>query len=294
MPEFKEPIKNISEADRIARAKIQKISIEKINEFVQTILGIRRMEEGKPSPERIDQIKKTLESVTSIMNQSGVEYQLDGALNISLYKDEFYRDHRDVDFSIFSKDLIKLIETFEINGYALFKLPKGTDEEVNKNGILTHELLRSNDIEIKNVSRQLLFFVKVNEKFEIDTQNYYPIDIHCLDQNASGDIVRPNGHTIPKKYWENKPEHIFESGEKLSLNNPLILAYNKLIQGRQHDLKDVEHMIEIQMLTRKDLLEIDKLLQEDENKLWQEGKEIIKISRDWLGKQSDAAKIIDQ
>jgi len=148
--------------------------------------------------------------------------------------------------------------------------------------VLPHELIRPDEIDISKISREHIFFLRVKDNFEIDTDNYTCFDIHALDQNENGDIVRLNGTVIPKEYYENTPEYTTDSGKKLRLCHPTILAYHKLLEGREHDLADVEYMMKENMLSKENFLELDGLFSQDEEKNWEEDKPKIQKAKKWL------------
>lgn len=262
--------------------RIQEIPLDEIKNFTARIQQVRSAIHENPSEERVREIKKKLEEIAQIFQDSNIHYVVDGALNIPLYNGNFFRDHRDIDFGVFSEDIPKLAQILEQKGYALFRFPKDTDEKVKKDNILIHELVRPDKIDISRVPHDHIFFLKVKKNFEIDADNYECFDIHPIDRNENGDIVRLNGSVIPQKYYLTAPKYKTESGKELQLCHPVILAYNKLLQGRDHDLADVEYMLKEGILSSENIKEIDALLAQDEEKNWYEEKPKIKKARQWL------------
>ena len=262
--------------------RTQEIPLEKLGKFTEQIQRAKSTKREKPSEERIGEIKNELEEAADLFQSADVPYIVDGALNISLYKGNFFREHRDIDFGVFSKDIPKLAHALERKGYALFRFPKDVDEKLKEKMVLPHELIRPDEIDISKISREHIFFLRVKDNFEIDTDNYTCFDIHALDQNENGDIVRLNGTVIPKEYYENTPEYTTDSGKKLRLCHPTILAYHKLLEGREHDLADVEYMMKENMLSKENFLELDGLFSQDEEKNWEEDKPKIQKAKKWL------------
>jgi hypothetical protein len=264
--------------------KIQEIKLNQIKEFVEKVQRVKGISEQKPTPEREKVILEKLDEFAGIFEDAGIHYVLDGALNISLYGKKFFREHRDFDFSVFAQDMPKLAQTMEANGYALFKFTKETDDKL-KDGILLHELIRPNEIDISIISRNRTFFLKVKDDLEIDADNYESYDIHALDQNENGDVVRLNGTVIPKEYYLNNPKYETKSGKQMQLSHPVILTYYKLLEGRKHDLNDLEYALEKGFVSKDDLLRASQLLKQDEEKGWDEEKPKILKAQEWLAQK---------
>lgn len=229
-------------------------------------------------------ILEKLDEFAQIFDEAGVHYVLDGALNISLYGRKFFREHRDIDFSVFSNDIPKLVEALENKGYALFKFPKNVNERLAE-GVLVHELMRPNKVDLSKISREHIFFLKVKDNFEIDTENYECFDIHALDQNENGDIVRLNGTVIPKEFYLDNPKYETSSGKQMQLSHPVILAYFKLLEGRNHDLNDLEYALKEGFISKKDFSKTADILKQDEQNSWDEEKPKIKKAQEWLSRQ---------
>jgi hypothetical protein len=270
--------------ENLSEPRIQEIRIDRIQEFVDRIQRVRGLSEEKPTPEREKMILGRLDEFARVFDDAGIHYVLDGALNISLYGKKFFREHRDIDFSVFSKDVPKLAQALESNGYALFKFPKNADERL-KEGVLPHELIRPDEIDISKISRERLFFLKVKDNFQIDTENYECFDIHALAQNENGDVVRPNGTVIPKELYADNPKYETASGRKIQLSHPVILAYFKLLEGRDHDLNDLEYAIEQDFVSQEDLVGASDLLKQDAEKGWDGEKPKIKKAQEWLSQK---------
>lgn len=274
-----------SKPENLSEARIQEIKVDQIKEFVDRIQRVRGLSEEKPTPEREKMILEKLDEFARIFDDAGINYVLDGALNISLYGQKFFREHRDIDFSVFSKDMPKLAEALEASGYALFKFPKNTDERL-KEGVLPHELMRPDEIDISKIARERTFFLKVKENFEIDTKNYECFDIHALDQNENGDIVRLNGTVIPKELYADNPKYETVSGKQIQLSHPVILVYFKFLEGRDHDLNDLEYALKEGFVSKEDLQKASNLLKQDEEKSWDEEKPKIEKAQKWLSRKT--------
>jgi hypothetical protein len=275
-------LEDLSKKGKIDCKKIQEISLEGLRGFTERVQAVKSVEQKKPSEARIKEIKNNLEEIANIFQDAQVHYVIDGALNISLYGNEFFREHRDIDLGVFSADLPKLATTLEKKGYAIFKFPKNVNERLERDGMLVHELIRPDDIDVAKISRDRLMFLRVNDNLEIDIGNYEVFDIHALDQNENGDIVRLNGTVIPQEYYLNAPKYKTDSEKYLPLCHPIVLAYQKLLEGRDHDLADIEYMLEKGMLTKEDFSKIDDLLAQDEKSSWDAYKPKIKKAREWI------------
>ena len=262
--------------------RTQEIPLEKLGKFTEQIQRAKSTKREKPSEERIGEIKNELEEAADLFQSADVPYIIDGALNISLYKGKFFREHRDIDFGVFSKDIPKLARALEQRGYALFRFPEDVDERLKVKKALPHELIRPDEVDVSTISREHIFFLRVKDDFEIDTENYTCFDIHALDQNVDGDIVRLSGTVIPKEYYMNTLEYTTDSGKKLRLCHPAILVYHKLLEGREHDLADIKYMIKENMLSKENFAEIEGLLAQDEEKNWDEDRPKIQKAKKWI------------
>lgn len=263
--------------------QIQDVPLDVVQEFSKRVETITSGKAEKPTVERAREIKAMIEETAEIFDNANIRYVLDGALNISLYEDEFFRDHRDIDVSVFSEDIPKLAKVLEQKGYALFRFPKDVNEVIKEKGVVRHELLDPEKIDPKKVSRERLLFLRVNENLEVDTKNYAWFDVHALDRNESGDIVQLNGTVLPQSKYTEAPSYSTESGKELRLSHPAILAYHKLKSGREHP--DFDDLVVLKKhLSGSDFVEISGWLQQDEEKGWDEDKPKIAKAREWLEK----------
>lgn len=275
---FEKPIsENLHEKNRI-----QDIPFNVIQKFTERVQKITGGKAEKPTPEREEEINQMIDEVASIFDKANIEYTIDGALNISLYENSFLRDHRDIDVSVFSKDIPKLARVLEKNGYALFRFPKNSDGFIKK-GVVRHELLDTEKIDVKTISREHPLFLRVNKDLKIDVDNYSWFDIHALDTNENGDVIMPNGTIIPKEKYKKRKTYTTKSGKELRLSHPAILAYHKLLSGRDHpDFDDLVALKE--HLSESDFSDIENWLQQDENSGWDECKPKVKKAWGWLEK----------
>lgn len=261
----------------------QDVPLDVVQEFSKRVETITGGKAEKPTEERVLEIKAMIEETATIFDEADIRYVLDGALNISLYEDEFFRDHRDVDVSVFSEDIPKLAKILEQKGYALFRFPKDVNEVIKEKGVVRHELLDPEKIDPRNISRERLLFLRVNENLEIDTENYAWFDVHALDTNENGDIVQLNGTILPQSKYTEAVSYTTESGKELRLSHPAILAYHKLKSGREHP--DFDDLVVLKKhLSESDFAEIAKWLQQDEEKGWDEDKPKVAKAKEWLEK----------
>lgn len=269
------------ESEGMRKARIQEVKTDRIKEFTDRIERVRGVSGEIPTSEREKIILEKLDEFAQIFDEAGIHYVLDGALNISLYERNFFREHRDIDFSIFSKDIPKLVRTLESKGYALFKFPKNVNEKI-AGGVLVHELIRPDEVDVSKIAREHIFFLKVGKNFEIDEENYECFDIHALDQDENGDIVRLNNTVIPKEFYLNNPQYKTISGKQIQLSHPAIFAYHKLLEGREHDFSDLEYALKNGFVSKSDLGKVVDFLKQDEQNGWDEEKPKIKKAQEWL------------
>jgi hypothetical protein len=280
---FSSPPQEQAQENPHRKHEIQDVSLDVVQEFSKRVETITGGKAEKPTEERAREIKAMLEETAKIFDDANIRYVLDGALNISLYEGDFFRDHRDVDVSVFSEDISKLAKILEQKGYALFRFPKDVNEVIKEKGVVRHELLDPEKIDPRKISRERLLFLRVNGKLEIDTENYAWFDVHALDTNENGDIVQLNGTILPQLKYAEAPSYTMENGKELKLSHPAILAYHKLKSGREHP--DFDDLIVLKKhLSELDFAEIAEWLQQDEEKGWDEDKSKVARAKDWLEK----------
>lgn len=237
-----------------------------------------RLDEGgkyvPPTPEQEHQMNERLVRLGEVMGDAEFPWLLDGALNISLYGEDFIRYHKDLDFTVFRQDVGQLIERLAARGLGI---------AVSKNAPGKKVLFRlATPQDLKETWKVSLGIVAVDERGQINmqsTDSLHNADLHLHDQDQEGNIILENvGVTLPKKYITPQLKRL-PSGAEVRLSHPVLVAYHKLHQERDYDKTDL--LILRQYLSPEDVdflkttlrVEVEKRLDTGRQflfRLWQE------------------------
>jgi len=207
--------------------------------FWGEFFGGERDEVGEytePTAEQREKFQKRNERMSEIFEGADFQWYLDGAINISLYRDNQMRDHKDLDMSVFNEDSEKLMELLSRQGFGIFV-------NYDENG---KRLMRRAMIEELSTPGKLdLSICKVsgNGKIERETAepfNFVDLHIHSKDSERNT-IINYNGAKLPKEYFEPVKKELANSKE-INLSQPAVVAYHKLHSNRPYDLTDLQRL----------------------------------------------------
>ena len=137
----------------------------------------------EPTPEQKDRFKKRLERVSEIFENADFQWYLDGATNISLYRDKQMRDHKDLDMSVFQEDLTKLDELLAGQGFGIFV-------NYDENG---KRLMRKVTAEeLATLEKPDLSICKIGSDGKIQRETEDPfnfVDLHVHNKDDEGNVV---------------------------------------------------------------------------------------------------------
>ena len=204
-----------------------------------------RTEPDQESRERMD---KSLEELGDIFKGATFNWELDGALNISLMKGEYIGNHKDVDISVEQSELEEVEQHLLKKGYGFFlsRRDDTTGEQIMRR--IGHA--RFSDV----VSEHLLIAAIDKEgKLRNDTPLNF-IDAHKIVRDEDGAPLGAGDVHIPEKWVQ--PFPIKFHGRDLNLSHPAKILYYKLHQDRKYDATDIEELIATGMLVESDLDEI--------------------------------------
>lgn len=190
----------------------------------------------EPTPEQKEKFKKRIERVSEIFENADFQWYLDGAINISLYREKQIRDHKDLDISVFQEDLTKLDELLAEQGFGIFV-------NYDKNG---KRLMRKVTAkELTTLEKPDLSICKIgpDEKIQRETEDPFNfVDLHVHGKDAEGNtIIFYNGETLPKEFFEPIKKEL-PNGKEINLSQPAIVAYHKLHSNRPYDLTDLQRL----------------------------------------------------
>ena len=217
----------------------------------------------EPTPEQREKFQTRNERMSEIFEDADFQWYLDGAVNISLYRDKQMRDHKDLDMSVFNEDSAKLVELLSRQGFGIF-----VNYEENGKG-----LMRPATIEELSVPGKLdLSICKIGANGKIERETTDPfnfVDLHIHSKDAEGNtVINYSGAILPREYFEPVKKEL-PNGKEINLSQPAIVAYHKLHSNRPYDATDLQRLKP--NLQERDFVmlreELEKELEETERKV---------------------------
>jgi len=190
----------------------------------------------EPTPEQREKFQKRNERMSEIFQGADFQWYLDGAVNISLYKGEQIRDHKDLDMSVFTEDIAKLEELLSQQGFGIF-----VNYEENGKGLMRRATIE----ELSTLNKLDLSICKVGSNGKIQRETSDPfnfVDLHIHGKDTEGNtIINYSGVALPKEYFEPIKKEL-ANGKEINLSQPAIVAYHKLHSNRPYDLTDLQRL----------------------------------------------------
>jgi len=237
----------------------------------------------EPTPEQKERFEKRVERVSEIFEDADFQWYLDGATNISLYKDKQIRDHKDLDMSIFQEDLAKLDELLTRQGFGIFV-------NYDENG---KRLMRKVTVEeLATLEKPDLSICKIGSDGKIQRETEDPfnfVDLHVHNRDAEGNgVIFYNGVTLPKEFFEPLKKEL-PNGKEINLSQPAIVAYHKLHSNRPYDLTDLQKLRpnlqerDFSMLRgslEREIEKTEKMVREKAQEAWDSLTPILELTHD--------------
>ncbi len=190
----------------------------------------------EPTQEQRGKFQKRNERMSEIFEGADFQWYLDGAVNISLYRDGQMRDHKDLDMSIFNEDVAKLDELLSRQGFGIF-----VNYEENGKGLMRRATLE----ELATIGKLDLSICKVGSNGKIERETSDPfnfVDLHIHSKDAEGNtVINYSGANLPKDFFEPIKKEL-SNGKEINLSQPAIVAYHKLHSNRLYDLTDLQRL----------------------------------------------------
>lgn len=243
-------------------------------------------ERRKIKPEEAEKINLSLKQLGKIFNESGVNWHLDGALNISLMKGEFIGMHKDIDISIERNNLEKLEAFLNKKEYAFFHSYYSQETDKNIMRRVGHS-----DVGKSMHGNYLIASINKEGKL-IKRDNLSTIDLHITERNTKGLPINKLGIELPEK-WHNPQQTIIMS-ETINLSHPALIAYHKLQFWREYDMKDLYILAELNKLTLEDVNEIRDVIEKNLSVAEQMGEKIMSEIADQIKKDSTLDEIFNK
>lgn len=216
-----------------------KFELEKKGEFQEAPIWIpfkgAEWDEDKgykePTTEQKEKINIRISRLAEIMEGADFPWYLDGAINISLYKGEYIRDHKDLDMSMFAEDFNKFDLLLEKQNFGIFEKIKREDKELWER---IHNVERGTikEYQAAQIDKRGKF-IKTDDPF-----NYIDLHIHSRDKNGNV-VINYSGSVLPKEFFEPVKKSL-PNGKEINLSQPAIVAYHKLNEGRDFDFIDLK------------------------------------------------------
>lgn len=253
---------DLAEQSRIReRNKFQK---EPFWEEGADFLSEKDIERRPCTEEEKNELDKSLEQLGDLFQGADFYWQLDGALNISLYRGAYIGVHKDIDLSIDFRELEKVESFLGSKGFGLF-LSSG--HRPGKKRIF--ERIDAKRLQNNGEGFQPMIFA-INEDGSIKYgEENFCIDTHIIKWNESDEPIGHHKTTIPKEWL--KPEIINFHGRKINCSNPALAAYHKLFFTRAYDDNDLKLLAQSGKLTLRDI----DLIEQTFNKIIEDIREVI-------------------
>jgi len=237
----------------------------------------------EPTPEQREKFQKRNERMAEIFDGADFQWYLDGAVNISLYRDGQIRDHKDLDMSVFNEDSEKLVELLSRQGFGVFV-------NYDENG--KRLMRRATTEELSTPGKLDLSICKIgaNEKIERETAEPFNfVDLHIHSKDLEGNAtINYTGATLPKEYFEPVKKEL-PNGKEINLSQPAVVAYHKLHSNRPYDLTDLQRLRpnlqekDFAMLRRvleREIEETEKKVREKLQEAWDSLSPMLELTHD--------------
>lgn len=190
----------------------------------------------EPTPEQKERFEKRIERVSEIFENADFQWYLDGAANISLYRDKLIRDHKDLDMSVFQEDLTKLDELLAGQGFGIFV-------NYNENGKRLMRKVTAEELTTLEKPDLSICIIGSAGKIQRETEDPFNfVDLHVHSKDVEGNaVIFYNGATLPKEFFEPVKKEL-PNGKEINLSQPAIVAYHKLHSNRPYDLTDLQRL----------------------------------------------------
>jgi len=205
--------------------------------------------------EQKGRMNENIVKLGKIFEGSDIRWQLDGALNISLYnissgKGDYIGTHKDIDLSVEDPDLEKLETLLSQRGYGLFLSHRNRDDPTKRN----MEQVSAQKFREAEPEHYMIAAIDSEGKIRED-ESLKEIDVHLIKRDQDGNPIFER-ITLPKKWFEAQP--IDFEGQKINLSQPARVAFFKLHSDRSYDRTDLIALARSGNLSIEDVDEIEQ------------------------------------
>ena len=208
----------------------------------------------EPTEREREKMDKSLSALGQLFEGTGIRWQLDGALNISLMRGEYIGIHKDLDVSIEADEMTLLEKKLGERGYGLFlSYLKDPEQPRGKKVMERVSAAMFLDAAEKDHGRHPMI-AAVDAKGlirEVGDLNF--IDTHVV-RRVDGDPIGWHGVRLPQDWYE--PVSTPFQGTELLLSKPAKVAYFKLHGTRSYDKTDLKLLAESGKMTATDVEQV--------------------------------------
>ena len=168
----------------------------------------------RPSLKIVETMNRSIKELGRLLGGSGVNWHLDGALNISLMNgagkdpEKYIGEHKDIDISVEKIDLAALEAHLLKNGYGLFL---SRTEDKNKN-IIMRRVGYKHFAESEAENTRLIVAINKNGKICRNKALNF-VDVHIIQRTKNGEPLGIAGTLIPEKWT--KPQLLEFHGQQI-------------------------------------------------------------------------------
>jgi hypothetical protein len=222
-------------------------------------LRIDPSEKQRPpvTPETKEILDKKLVALGKLMEGSGIWWQLDGSLNISLNKGEYIGVHGDVDMSVLRPDAEKFESHLAGRGYGLFLAQRDKSGDYR-----TFKRVAARNFKVSDEWQ--LRVMKVDELGKIaDTPSQadlISVDAYVIDLNDRGEPITSisGSATFPKEWLAGKT--IDFEGAEINLSHPARFIFHKIRSKREYDEGDIDEFLRLRLLSKEDAETLERIM----------------------------------
>lgn len=258
---MKEKLESSSVSEGPSTLWRQKVAKE---EWVSTFMG-----DDPRDPERITENQEIMEGrirgLGELMKDADFWWQLDGGMNISAKKGEFFRVHGDIDISLMEEDLEKAEKYLAERGYGFFFYYRNDSEgedgsrsfrRVGATGLLGEMRFTHEEETRPKLGERIAAFDRETGKIRNDA-GLVAADLSLVGRSSTGEYIGRMGTVLPDEWMHGTRESF--KGVELNLSYPARFMFNKIFFSRFYDEGDIKEYAAMGVLTLHDVDEIERV-----------------------------------
>lgn len=233
------------------QSEIREKNIIQFEEFFGEEGGLEKEDiERRPCTQKEkEKLDASIEKMGDLFAGADFFWQMDGALNVSLYHGDYIGIHKDIDISIDENEIDKVEEFLDKKGYGFF-LSNWREEDKPR----VFERVSAEKIK-KNKQHQIIASSINSDGSRVSADSLSNIDMHLIRRNEEGEYVGHEFTKLPKKWF--KPKVISFHGRSINCSHPALVAYYKLFMDRAYDENDLKFLAQSGQLTERDVEDIE-------------------------------------